>query len=103
MPARTIYVIFDKSLADILFPLDSKILTKSGQEILDETCVLNIGMHVHYISMYWHPYYRGLGYEKGLCPIAEKWYAQALKLPVFPGMTDEDVSGVVRVLVAVVR
>ncbi len=29
-----------------------------------------IGVNVHYIPVYWHPYYRGLGYEKGLCPRA---------------------------------
>lgn len=53
--------------------------------------------------MYWQPYYRELGYEKGLCPVAEKWYGQALTLPIYPGMTDEDVGDVVGAFRKVVR
>lgn len=81
-----------------MIQLDSKVLTKSRREIFDEMRARNIGVHVHYIPVYWQPYYRDLGYEKGLCPVAEKWYAQALTLPVFPGMTDGDVGDVVRAL-----
>jgi len=80
--------------------LNSEVLTKSRKVIFDEIRALNIGVHVHYIPIYWHPYYLGLGYESGLCPKAKKWYEQALTLPVFPEMTEEDV---VRVLNEVVR
>ncbi|MER1998572.1 MAG: UDP-4-amino-4,6-dideoxy-N-acetyl-beta-L-altrosamine transaminase, partial [Lysinibacillus sp.] len=52
----------------------------------------NIGVHVHYIPVYWHPYYRDLGYEKGLCPIAETWYEKALTLPIHPGITEEQIT-----------
>jgi len=44
-----------------------------------------------------------LGYERGLCLVAEKWYEQALTLPIYPGMTDEDVEDVVGALRALVR
>ena len=86
-----------------MIQLDSKVLTKSRREIFDEMRTRNIGVHVHYNSVYWQPYYQDLGYEKGLCPVAKEWYAQALTLPVFPGMTGEDVGDVVGVLSAVVR
>lgn len=52
------------------------------KEVFDRMRTLNIGVHVHYIPVYWHPYYQALGYEKGLCPKAEKWYEQALTLPL---------------------
>lgn len=81
-----------------MIQLDSKVLTKSRRSIFDEMRVLNIGVHVHYIPVYWQPYYQGLGYEKRLCPVAEDWYAQALTLPIYPGMTDEDISDVVGAL-----
>jgi dTDP-4-amino-4,6-dideoxygalactose transaminase len=45
--------------------------------------------------VYWHPYYRGLGYEKGLCPRAEAAYERLLSLPMFPAMDDRDVDDVV--------
>jgi len=56
----------------------------------------NIGVNVHYIPVYWHPYYRKLGYEKGLCPVAEKSYEEIITFPLFPAMSDRDVGDVVQ-------
>lgn len=81
--------------------LDSKGLYKTRKEIFIEMRALNIGVHVHYIPIYWHPYYKELGYEKDICPKAEEWYEQALTLPIFPGMTDADVEDVVNALIKV--
>lgn len=78
-----------------MIQLDSMVLSKSRREIFDQMRSLNIGVHVHYIPVYWHPYYQSLGYERGLCPVAEKWYEQALTLPIFPEMKDSDVFDVV--------
>ena len=86
-----------------MIQLNSQVLKKSRKEIFNEMREQNIGVHVHYIPVYWQPYYRELGYERGLCPVAEKWYEQALTLPVYPGMTDEDVGDVVGALMALVR
>lgn len=55
----------------------------------------NIGVHVHYIPVYLQPYYRSLGYLPGQCPNAEKYYESAITLPLFPKMTDDDVSSVI--------
>ena len=56
---------------------------------------LGIGVQVHYIPVYWHPYYARLGYQRGLCPNAEDFYARAVSLPIFPKMTDGDVDLVI--------
>jgi len=61
-----------------------------------------LGVQVHYLPVYWHPYYAGLGYPRGLCPRAEHYYAGAISLPIFPAMSDEDVTRVVDVLRAAV-
>ena len=53
-----------------------------------------IGVNVHYIPVYWHPYYQRLGYAKGLCPVAEALYERLITLPLFPAMTDADVDDV---------
>jgi len=55
----------------------------------------NIGVNVHYIPVYWHPFYRGLGYERGQCPVAEAAYERLISLPMFPTMTDQDVEDVI--------
>ena len=64
----------------------------SRKQIFEQMRALNIGVHVHYIPVYWHPYYQQLGYERGLCPNAEKWYEKALTLPIHPNMTAEDLA-----------
>jgi perosamine synthetase len=56
----------------------------------------NIGVNVHYIPATWHPYYRSLGYGPGDCPVADAAYEELISLPMFHGMTDGDVSDVVR-------
>ncbi|BDG45786.1 UDP-4-amino-4,6-dideoxy-N-acetyl-beta-L-altrosamine transaminase [Parageobacillus sp. KH3-4] len=71
-------------------------LKRSRREIFESLRAENIGVHVHYIPVYWHPYYQKLGYRKGICPKAERWYEQALTLPIFPKMTDEDVNDVIK-------
>jgi len=61
-----------------------------------------IGVSVHYVPVYWHPYYQRLGYPKGLCPVAERAYERLLTLPLFPSMEDRDVDDVVAAVVKVV-
>ncbi|QPA30688.1 UDP-4-amino-4,6-dideoxy-N-acetyl-beta-L-altrosamine transaminase [Thermaerobacillus caldiproteolyticus] len=73
-------------------------LKRSRREIFESLRAENIGVHVHYIPVYWHPYYQKLGYKKGICPKAEQWYEQALTLPIFPKMTDEDVNDVIEAM-----
>lgn len=58
----------------------------------------NIGVQVHYIPVYYHPYYQQLGYQRGVCPNAEDVYERLISLPVFPGMTDDDVADVIQAL-----
>ena len=46
-----------------------------------------IGVQVHYLPVYLHPYYRSLGYKKGLCPKTEAFTASVISIPLFPGIT----------------
>jgi perosamine synthetase len=54
-----------------------------------------IGVNVHYIPVYWHPYYAALGYARGQCPTAESEYERLISLPLWPGMSSGDVEDVV--------
>jgi perosamine synthetase len=52
---------------------------------------------VHYIPVYWHPWYRGtFGYTRGLCPEAERYYSGALSLPCYPGLSEAEQGIVIR-------
>ncbi len=55
----------------------------------------NICCNVHYIPVYWHPYYERLGYRRGLCPNAEKLYNEILSLPLYYSLNDSDVEDVI--------
>lgn len=57
-----------------------------------------IGANVHYAPVYLHSHYARLGYEPGLCPVAETASRQILTLPMFPAMTEADVRRVVAAL-----
>lgn len=54
-----------------------------------------IGVNVHYIPVYKQPYYRTLGFPADYCPEAERYYAGALSLPLFFGMTEAQQDEVV--------
>lgn len=68
------------------------------KEIFEALKAENIGVNVHYIPVYYHPYYQKLGYQKGLCPQAERLYERMITLPLFAKMTDHDVEDVVNAL-----
>lgn len=51
----------------------------------------NLGVQVHYIPVYRHPYYQNLGYKKGMCPRAEEFYQKEISIPIYPSMTKEEV------------
>ena len=76
--------------------LDLEKLKVDRKEIYNAFLAENIGVHVHYIPVYYHPYYQKLGYKMGLCPVAEDLYDGLLSLPLFPAMTDEDVEDVIK-------
>ena len=71
------------------------------REIYDALRAENIGVQVHYIPVHYHPYYQGLGYRKGDYPVAEAYYEKCLSLPLFPKMTDRDVSDVIQAVTKV--
>lgn len=56
----------------------------------------NVRCNVHYIPVYYHPYYEEKGYQRGLCPVAEKVYEGIISLPLYYGMSDRDVEDVIR-------
>ena len=55
----------------------------------------NVGVNVHYIPVYFHPYYRTLGYNRGLCPMAEKYYSRAISIPLFPKLSNDEIEYVI--------
>ncbi len=70
-------------------------LTIDRKQFFDALAAENVYCNVHYIPTYYFPYYEKLGYGKGLCPEAEKLYDEMITLPLYYGMTDQDVADVI--------
>ncbi len=79
-----------------LYPIRLKDEYKDKKkEIFDKLRKEGIGVQVHYIPVYWHPYYQQLGYEKGICPKSEDFYKREISLPIYPAMKKEDIEFVI--------
>lgn len=50
---------------------------------------------IHYVPVYWHPYYQELGFKRGHCPNVEAYYEKCLSLPMYPSLTDQQVGYIV--------
>jgi dTDP-4-amino-4,6-dideoxygalactose transaminase len=51
-------------------------------------------VQVNYIPAYWHPAFEDLGYVRGMCPVAERFYTEEISLPMYAGLIESD-QGVV--------
>jgi perosamine synthetase len=81
-----------------LYPIRFELgqFTVGRTEIFRALRAENIGVNVHYIPVHLHPYYRDrFGYKGGEFPVAEAAYESLISLPMFHGMTDEDVTDVI--------
>ena len=75
--------------------LDFDVLKCTRREFFDAMSAENVQCQVHYVPVYYFPFYKHLGYERGLCPNAEKIYEGIMSIPLYPKMTDDDVSDVI--------
>ncbi|MBM3788653.1 MAG: UDP-4-amino-4,6-dideoxy-N-acetyl-beta-L-altrosamine transaminase, partial [Acidobacteria bacterium] len=60
-----------------------------------------VGVNLHYIPVHLQPYYQDLGFGVGQYPVAEAYGADAMTLPLYPGLTEELQDSVVRKLTEV--
>ena len=78
------YHLFPILLKDKLKDKKREIFTKLRKE--------GLGVQVHYIPVYLQPFYKNLGFQKGLCPVSEDFYQKEISIPMYPSMTDNDLK-----------
>ncbi len=72
--------------------------------LIDDLTAHKIGSSVHFIPLHHHPAFRAEGAEFApLLPETEKYYREAVSLPLFPAMSDRDVQDVIEVVTGSVR
>lgn len=75
--------------------IDTDKLRCNRREFFDAMSAENVQCQVHYVPVYYFPFYRNMGYDKGLCPNAEAIYDSIMSIPLYPLLTDEDVEDVI--------
>jgi UDP-4-amino-4,6-dideoxy-N-acetyl-beta-L-altrosamine transaminase len=84
-----------------LYPIRFKAGSKMRLRAFEELKKQDIHAQVHYMPVYWQPYYRDkYGYAPGKCPMSEKYYEGCLSLPLYPGMSDEDAQAVIDTVIS---
>jgi len=100
------------NIPDILLPLTERTWEESAwhlypirladpskrKAVFEQLRSAGIGVQVHYLPVYLHPFYQKLGYKKGLCPNVERFYKSEISIPLFPGMTQKQQKFVVDTL-----
>jgi UDP-4-amino-4,6-dideoxy-N-acetyl-beta-L-altrosamine transaminase len=71
---------------------------RSHREVFDAVRAAGIGVNLHYMPVYRHPYYERQGLRRIDYPEAERYYAEAITLPLFPGLADAMQDHVVNTL-----
>lgn len=91
----------DRNSAWHLYAINLKAGDDSGTlraRVFERMRAAGIGVNVHYIPVHFQPYYQALGFRRGNFPNAERFYAGALTLPIFPDLSQEDQDKVVATL-----
>ena len=66
--------------------------------VFETLCAAGIGVNLHYIPVHTHPYYQAMGFSLGQFPEAERYYAEAISIPLYAGLNDIDQRRVVKEL-----
>ena len=79
-----------------------RLLANNGKvnhrEVFERLQANGIGVNLHYIPVYRQPYYEKMGYTPNDFPEAERYYAEAVSLPMYPGLTEAQNSEVIQKL-----
>ena len=83
------------SLHLLVVRLQSNRLSKTRQQVFEWLRQAEIGVNVHYIPVHLQPYFQKMGFQPGDFPEVEAYYQDAMTLPLFPALTEEQVHFVV--------
>ena len=70
-------------------------ISKTHRQVFEELRQAKIGVNVHYIPVHTQPYYKQLGFKWGDFPQAEQYYREAISIPIYYGLTEENQETVV--------
>jgi len=72
-------------------------------QVFDALCIKHIGVNLHYIPIHLQPYYQRIGFKSGQFPMAEEYYEQAISIPIFHQMSNEQQDTVIQAIEDILR
>ena len=73
-------------------------ISKTHRQVYEALGKADIQVNLHYIPVYRQPYYEHLGFSRGYCPQAEKYYSEAITIPMHPSLTESQQNCVIESL-----
>ena len=70
----------------------------SHAQVFESMRSAGIGINLHYIPIYRQPYYARMGFAEGYCPEAERYYREAISIPIYPDLSEAEQDRVVACL-----
>lgn len=70
----------------------------SHREVFEALRERGVGVNLHYIPVHTQPYFQRMGFHSGDFPQAERYYAEAISLPMYPSLTESQQDAVVQAL-----
>ncbi len=105
MPVVTPWQHADSYSGFHLYPIRLKLgeINKTHRQVYEVLRAEGILANLHYIPVYRQPYYEKMGFRKGYCPEAERYYAEVITIPLYPGLTKAEQDQVVAAIRAATR
>lgn len=78
-------------------------ISKTRRQVFDELRIAGIGVNLHYIPVHTQPHYQKMGFAIGQFPEAERYYGEAISLPLFQSLSEADQNRVVNQLTEILN
>ena len=78
--------------------LKLKEIKKTHSQVFQSLRDNGVGVNLHYIPIYRHPYYKKMNFELKIFPESEEYYKEAISLPMFHSMSDKEQDKVIEIL-----
>lgn len=76
--------------------------SKNQQQVYTGLREQGVGVNLHYIPVYRHPYYRRLGFPERYCNEAESYFRETLSLPIYPNLTLKQQEKIIEILLGII-
>ncbi len=83
--------------------IDTSQIKKSHKDVFVGLRDQGIGVNIHYIPIHLQTYYKNIGFNKGDFEESEKYYKQAISLPMFPTMSEKNQDKVIESLIRLLK